>query len=374
MSVKFSPISGRSFFVGAASDPYKKYWWAILAGFICTGAWLCSPLLGQSVGSGRVDTAKKVDAAGAEQSLDSANNPDGAPGGALDLSMGGAKRKSGAGDDDMISMLYQPPPEAGAATAGKTETAASLDAATAASVASLAQQLKDIGRKAASGSEKAKGGSAAAQLAGGLSDSGSSGGGSHASASVSAGSGGLFGSHDASVGSGAARGLQEGGVVESEGFKALKASAAAASAPNLKSSNEAVHAGMSQSFDGSKGKTSAPSGSGAMAQARVALDAVPADLKTKDNSQLNLNKLPDPPAAASSPASSDSSGSSGSDMVKQMAEMGATMAVGGMVGGMGGQMVMMVGMRMIMQQQQQAAAAASQQQSTVNNRYGVTSS
>ena len=382
MSVQLSPISARGFHVGTANDPYKKCWWAILAGFICTGAWLCSPLMEKPVGSVHVDTAAKgrVDAAGVEQNLDFADNPDGAPGGALDLSMDGAKRKSGdgsgsGGGDDMTSMLYQAPPEAGAA-AGMAAASSPLGGAKSAPGSSLAQQLKDAGKKAdASGwSEKAQSGFTAPHLAGGLSGSGSAGGGG-SSASASAGGSSLFGSHNASVGFSAARGLHDDGVAESDGFKALKASAGAAAAPNLKGANEAVHAGMSQSFDGVKGKAPAPAGmgSGAMAQARVAaLDAAPANLKQKPNPQLDFKKLPDPPMAAPPPASSGSSGSDNSAMIKQLVTMGATMAIGGLVGGMGGQMIMMMGMRMMMQQQ--ATSAAASQQSTVNSRYGVTPS
>src|SRR3569832_1543004 len=113
MSGQISPMTSRRMSVGAADDPYKKYWWGILAGFIVTGAWLCIPIMETPVGSIHVDTRAKVgavDASNSEQSLDSADNPSGAPGGALDLSMDGAKRKSkGDGSDDMTSMLYQAP-------------------------------------------------------------------------------------------------------------------------------------------------------------------------------------------------------------------------------------------------------------------------
>ena len=360
-SVQLSPISARSYSVGAAADPYKRYWWAILGGFIVTGAWLCLPIMETPVGSVHVDASAKAgaaDAAGSEQSLDGADNPSGAAGGALDLSMDGAKRKSKSGDEDMTSMLYQAAPDAGAAAAaGKP-----LGDATAASAASLAQQLKDAGKKTdASGwAEKAQRGFTAPHLAGGsLSGAGSASGGS--SSASAGGNSGAFGTRGADVGFGTAHGLQGGG--DSDGFKALKASASAAASPNLKGSNEAMKAGGNSAFDGSKGKPAAIGmGSGAMAQAGAALDAAPANLKANDP-KLDAKKLPDPPSVAPPTASGDAA------MAKQMVMMLAMAVVGGMVGGMAGQMVMMMGSQMIQQQQAQQAAAA--QQAAVNKRMGT---
>ena len=347
MSVNLTPLSARAFSVGEADDPYKKYWWAILAGFIVTGAWLCFPLMETPVGSIRADATAKpaIDAAGSEQSLDSVDNPGGAPGGVLD----GASGKSG---DDMTSMLYQAAPEAGAAAAGKPLGDAK---------ASLAQQLKDTGKKTdASGwAEKAQRGFNAPHLAGGLSGAGSVGGGSGASAGSN-----FFGSQNARVGFGSTHGLGGGGS-DSADLKALKASAGAAAA-NLKGSNESMHAGAGQAFDGGKGKGSGPIGAGAMAQANAALDAAPDNLKTSDP-KIDPKKPPDPPAAAAAapPASS------GNNLGEKLVEMAATAAIGGLIGGVGGQMVMMMGTQLMQQQQQQqAAAAAAQQQSTVNGRYG----
>ena len=352
MSVNLNPLSARRYSVGKADDPYKAYWWAILAGFICTGAWLCVPVMETSVGSARVDTtAKAAAAAGVEQSLDSADNPNGASGGALDLSMGGAGRRIKSGDD-MTSMLYQAPPDEAAAAAGK-----SLGDAKASSAASLAQQLKDAGKKTdASGwNEKAQRGFTAPRLAGGLAGLAAGGGGN---SSASAGGSNFFGSKNAAVSFGAARGLRDDGA-ESAGFKALKASARAAAAPNLMGSNEAMRAGMSQTFDGAKGNAPVPIGMGAMAQANAALNAAPANLKANDP-KLDSKKLSDPPAAPT-PAST------AQNLGQQLAMVAATALVGGLIGGVGGQMVMMMGTTMMQQQQQQAAAAAAaQKQSAVN--------
>jgi hypothetical protein len=362
MSVQISPISARSRSVGAANDPYKKYWWAILAGFVVTGMWLCVPVMETPVGSIHVDTAPKpgTGAAGAEQTLDAADNPSGAPGGALDLSMDG-RRKSKSGDgEDMTSMLYQAVPEAGTtAAAGKP-----LGGATAAaSSASLAQQLKDAGKKTdASGwNEKAQRGFTAPHLAGGLSGSGSASGGSSASASASSGNAGIFGAQTSQVGFGSARGLHDDGS-DSPGFAALKTAAGKAGSPNLKGSDEAMHASMSQSFDGGKGKPVATIGTGAMAQANAAYDSAPANLKANDP-KLDSKKLPDPPTTAAPPSSQD--------MTKQLAMMAATALIGGMIPGVGGQMVMMMGMMMMQQQQQAAAASAAQSSATTNQRYGT---
>ncbi len=363
MSVNLSPVSARRYSVGAADDPYKKYWWAILAGFVVTGGWLFLPMMDTPVGSIHVDTSAKpgADAAASDQSLDSVDNPSGAPGGALDLAMDGAKRKSKSGDEDMASMLYQPGPAAGAAAAGKPLGDAT--AASAASIASLAQQLKDAGKKAdASGwTEKAQRGFNAPHLAGaGLAGRGAVSGGSCASA----GGNGAFGLHNANVGFETAHGLQDDGA-DSPGLKALKAAGGGA-APNLKGSDEALHAGGSAAFDGGKGKTAGSTigmGTGAMAQAHAALDAAPANLKQNDP-KLNSKTLPDPPSAPPPPSSSN--------MGQQMAMMLVGALVGGMVGGMAGQMIMMMGTTMMQQQQAQAAAAKSAAStSTTNTRLGA---
>lgn len=352
MSVQISPMTSRRMSVGAADDPYKKYWWGILAGFVVTGAWLCIPIMETPVGSIHVDTRAKAgtaDASNSEQSLDSADNPSGAPGGALDLSMDGAthKSKSGDGTEDMTSMLYQAPPEPGAAAAaGKP-----LGDATAASAStSLAQQLKNAGKTNASGwNEKAQRGFTSPHLAGAsLPGFGSMSGGSSSSAG---GGNGAFGTHNASVGFESTKGLRDDGAPEA-GFQALKAAAGKAG-PNLAGSAEGLKSNAGMSFDGSRGKGGAPAniGTGAMQQANALYDEAPANLKANDP-KIDQKKLPDPPAAPTAQSNQQNMG-------QQMAMMIGMALVGGMVGGMAGQMIMMVGTQMIqMQQQQQAADAA----------------
>lgn len=344
--------------MGAADDPYKRYWWAILAGFAAVGVWLCVPLMEAPIGSVRVDAAKPaMDVADIERSLDSAENPSGAPGGALGLSKAGAREIKDA--DDAVSRLYQPPAETGAAAAGKPLVGAPAPAA------SLARQLKDAGKKDDSSgwTEKAQRGFSAPRLSGGgLSGSGSVGGGFSASAG---GSVGVFGSRNAEVGFSETRGLRGDGSAGSAapaGVKAPKASDAASAPPSLKGSAESMSAAMGRSFDGTGARAAAPIGAGALAQANAALDAAPANLKANDP-KLDVRKMtpPDPPAAAPADA--------GPDMVQQLLMMGATTLIGGMIGGAGGQMVMMMATQMF--QQQQAAAASARQQAAVK-KYGST--
>ena len=139
--------------VQLADDPYKKHWWALLAGFGLTGMWLCLPMMETSVGSARIETGGPVVDAAAEQNLDAAAGPNGAPGDALALSMDGAYRRK-KGDETVASMLYQAPkgPQAVPAAAS-----------------TLAQSLKDVGDKkdASWGAEKAQRGFASPRLAGG---------------------------------------------------------------------------------------------------------------------------------------------------------------------------------------------------------------
>jgi len=364
MSVILSPMPSRRMSVGAADDPYKKYWWVILGGFVLTGAWLCIPIMETPVGSVHVDTrAKAVDPSSSEQSLDAADNPSGAPGDALDLSMDGPKHKSKSGDgEDMTSMLYQAPLEPGAAAAAGKPLG---DATAASASASLAQQLKDAGRKDAPGgwNEKPQRGFVSPHLAGAsLSGVGSVGGGG-SSASAGGGSMGAFGTRNASVGYESAKGLRDDGSA-APGFQALKA--AAKSGPNLAGAAEAMKTASGQSFDGARAQApaTAAAGTGAMQQANALYDAAPADLKANDP-KIDQKKLPDPPAAPT-PQSNQQ------NMAQQMVMMVGMALVGGMVGGVAGQMIAMVGMQAMQMQQQQAAAdAAAKQQQAVQKRMGT---
>ena len=125
--------------IARGSDPFKKYWWVILLVFGAIGAWICLPLMGSATGSGSV-SAQEGGLKSSDQSLDSIRNPNGAPGGAVDLSMGGSYRKK-ASDGGMVSSLYQAPEEQ-AGSAGTSLTPAAGQ--------SFADALKDISRKSAS--------------------------------------------------------------------------------------------------------------------------------------------------------------------------------------------------------------------------------
>lgn len=349
MSVQLSAASPRVS-VAAADDPYKKYWWAILAGFVLTGAWLCLPILETPVGSARVDASKPAANPNAESSLDSVDNPNGAAGAALDLSMGGAGKRKSRSDEAIASMLYQAPPEAGAAAAGAPLGAASGSA-------SLAQQLKSVGDKKKDDSgwgEKAQKGFAAPRLGGGggLSGMGSASGGSSASASAGASA---FGSSNAQIGFGSTRGLKDDGSADktAAGMQALRGAAKASMAAAAAKSNDAARGGAAAMFDGSKGQNGVIGGpAGGDNGAYAALDAAPTNLKLNDP-KLNSKELKDPPAA------DVPSAAGGDQMGKQLLMMAATAIIGGMIPGAGGQMVMMMGMMMMQQQQAKAAEAES---------------
>lgn len=364
MSFQLSAASPRmSVSVGAADDPYKKYWWAILAGLVLTGAWLCLPIMETPVGSARVDTSKPAVDPNAESSLDSVENPNGAAGGALDLSMDGAGKRKSRSDEAIASMLYQAPPEAGAAAAG-----APLGAATGS--ASLAQQLKSVGAKKPDDSgwgEKAQRGFAAPHLSGGggLSGMGSASGGSSASASsgVSA-----FGASSAQIGLGSTRGLKDDGSADkmATGMQALRGAAQTSMAAAAAKSNDAARGGSGAMFDGSKGQNAGIGGpAGGDNGAYSALDAAPTNLKINDPKLMDKKELKDPPAADVPTAAG------GNDMAKQLAMMAATAVIGGLIPGVGGQMAMMMGMMMMQQQQAKADAESAKRQQDAQKRMGV---
>lgn len=326
----------------------------ILGGFVLTGAWLCLPIMETPVGSASVNTSKPAVDSGAEQSLDSVGAGN-ATGSAIDLSMDGAGKRKGKSDEAIASMLYQAPPEAGAAAAG-----APLGSSTGGSSASLAQVLKSVGDKKkdeAGWGEKAQKGFSAPRLGGsGMSGLGGGGGGSSASASASSGMG-AFGSKGSQISFGGAKGLKDDGSADKTATgtqAALKGAAKASIAAAAAKSNDAARGGAGSFFDGSKGQAAAvgmpaggPSGDYA------ALDAAPTNLKLNDP-KLDQKELKAPPGTDVPTAASDDN-----QMAKQMAMMVATAVIGGMLPGAGGQMVMMMGMMMMQQQQAQASAAKS---------------
>lgn len=352
MSVQLSPAMPRtSYSVGSADDQYKKYWVAILIGFVVTGAWLCLPIMETPVGSTHVDASKPAVDPNASQSLDSVDNPSGAPG--LNLSMDGVKSRKSLSDQPVESMLYQAPAEA---AAGAAAAGAPLGAASGGASGSLAQQLKDVGDKKSASSgwgEKAQRGFNAPHLGSSLSGFGGTSGGSGASAGVSA-----FGSSNAQIGFGTTKGLHEDGGADKApagGVAALRRVAAMSQQAAANRSNDGATSGGSRIFDGTKANAIGAPGGPAGAATYEALDAAPMNLKLNDP-KLQNKELKEP-AAVDVP-----SAAGGSDMGKQLAMMAATVIVGGVVGGMAGTMIMSMGTMLIQQQESQAAEKRSQEQ------------
>lgn len=319
----------RTVAVGRADDPYKRYWWAILAGFGLTGMWLCLPMMETSVGSTRVDAGKLAEGGLAEQSLDAAGQ-DGSTGDALDLSMGGTSggRKL---DGAVTSMLYQAPEDPQAALGAPSGTASGASG-------TLAQSLKDVGDKkdASWGGEKAQRGFSSPRLAGGAL---SGLGGSAGASSASAGSGmGAFGSRDAQVGYSSTRGLRDeegAGQAKSGGMAALKQAAQVSANAASQSSGDAASSGLSRAFDGSKAQNAIGAGGkkGADAGLYSSLDAAPVNLKANDP-KLDKKEFKAPPTAEAASSSDDDDSS---QLMKQLAMVAVTTAIGGLIPGVGGQ-------------------------------------
>jgi hypothetical protein len=360
MSAEMRLTSPRVQAIAAADDPYKKYWLAILFGFGLTGVWLCLPIMETPVGSGHVDPAKATDSS-VEQSLDSVNNPAGAVGAPLNLSDAEKKRQAQAADEAK-SMLYQAAPEGGPVAPGAPIDGASAGAAPA---SSLAQSLKDAGKTSAGGwgGEKAQRGFDSPHLEGSLSGAGKAGGGFSASASV-----GAFGTHNAEVSIGAAKGLDAGGGNFSSGGGAaasLRNTATAAQMAAGIRSGDAARAGLANAFDGSKGGGKGVLGGGGSGNANsaagglyAALDSAPANLKGNDP-KIDAKKIttPDPVAAPASDSTAQ--------MNQQLGMMVASAIIGGMIPGVGAQMAMMM-MQVVVSQQNARTAAVSAAGATAN--------
>ena len=128
-----------AFVIKQQADPFKKYWWLILLVFGLVGLWVCYPAFNSS---------SNASLAGAEsglhpvnQSLDSTQNPNGAPGGPVDLSM---KSFEAYGKkalvDPFASLLFSPPPSAPVASASSSKKSGKKSSQWADALASLASQ------------------------------------------------------------------------------------------------------------------------------------------------------------------------------------------------------------------------------------------
>lgn len=342
MQVTLAPLNTRVA-VRPSDDPYKKYWWLILAGFGVTGLWLWVPMMESSVGSTRVGVSAPVEGLPVgEASLDGADNPNGAPGSTLDLAMDIAARPR-KGDGALTSSLYQAPeepalpaPTAGAAAPGGT----------------LADALTKAASADASGwgGQKAQKGFTAPKLTG-ASAPGLGGGSAGSAPSFSAG--GAFGAQNSQVGFAQTRGLSGGAseLPQAKNAKGalVKAAAQAVKAANLKSGDGQV-GGLSSVFDGRAqkagsaigGESAAALGAGGVYDS---LDAAPTNLKVNDPN-LDKNEFKAPPAAV---ANSDDNRTQ--ELKQQIAMMMVTAVVGGLIPGTAGTVVSsMMPMLMMMNQ------------------------
>src|SRR5579883_244063 len=288
--------------IARGSDPFKKYWWAILLIFALAGAWVCLPLMG-GTGSGSVASGE----AGlhpADQSLDAVKNPDGAPGHVVDLSMDGSgpyKKFSGP----ITDALYQSPADASAQANAAVASAKS-------SGGTLADALKDIARARAS-SRGGSAGSASVAMPfnaahasfGSMSGLGGGSSGSSAGASYGGSAGGgttsmsAFGAASPHVGVDYTQGLSAGkGQAAGAGAKnALQAAAAGAVEAAQTGHLDAAAGRISRSFDGG-GAGGLVNGPG-QSQGGVGINGgTVADLKASVNDYSKLNvRTVEPPAA-----------------------------------------------------------------------------
>ncbi len=236
------------------SDPFKKYWWVILVGFGVVALWVCAPVMKGGTGGGTA--RRETGLQSSEESLDSINNPAGAPGSVIDLSMDGSYAKKSK--NEIKSDFYQAP---------DPEKAAPGKALSHGSASTLASALKRAAKKDPSGwgGKKARRGFKSPKgNFGSLSGmgSGSSGG---TSASYSGGGTGAFGTRNANVGMTSTRGLgaASAGAGKQSGpkfMRALKTTAKTQTAAAGMRSADGASAAGATSFDGTSQSNSSIGG------------------------------------------------------------------------------------------------------------------
>jgi hypothetical protein len=315
------------------NDPFKKYWWAILLGFVGVGAWVCVPLMGDSIGS-RSGSVRAPGLSTANQSLDSMANPSGAPGSAYDLSMDDAYGKKKT-DGEAMSALYQAPPDAetGAAAPGSPVTGAG------AAAASFADALKKVSSKTAlaswGGAKPQAGFTAPKGNFSSLTGLGSSSGGSGASSGPT--SVGAFGSNTAKTGVTTTRGLGSGGSAAGGlGAKpimgALQGAASQGQLAVMNRSGDAARVAAGASFDG--GRAGSSLGGGPTMDlgggTYAGLDAAPANFKVNDPN-ANSYKADPVPGQFAAPAQNQTK-----EMEQAIMMMVVSAVVGGVVTGVVG--------------------------------------
>ncbi|MBI5631057.1 MAG: hypothetical protein HY921_09250 [Elusimicrobia bacterium] len=320
------------------NDPFKRYWWAILLGFMAVGGWLCLPFLDSSGAS--TPALKEGALKSSEQSLDAVQNPSGAPGSAVDLSMEGGAYKKKNLDGPIASSLYEPPPEekpagspAGAGAAPASSNLASALTQVSQKTSASADPTGWGGRQAikAFTPPKASFGSLSGLGSGGGSTGASSSGGGSFSASS-------FGSSRANTGLESTRGLHgnPGDMKGAPAVKALQTAQSQGVSAAAQRSNDAAAAGGGYSFDGSGGRGAGIPGQGSATGGASSLyadlDSKPMNLKAND-ANLDKKKIEPPPQAEAKEKKDPE------EQRKQMMMMLMTMVVGGLVNGvMGGVM------------------------------------
>lgn len=307
-----------AFDANRGGDPLKDYWWLLLVAVLFVGGWLSmsSPA---STGADDVRLVARQDNA-AEQSLrslDGAENPQGAPGVAVDMP-GSAKRGSAGADagagSGQAGSLYQVP--GGASGSPIPEGAGDMIAAAANAQnsgggTSLADALRGVAASVTKAPDNGWGGAAARsgltkpKAEFGQVGSSRMGGGGSTSASLvvvdkAFGTGGNPGLNlnPGAGGLPAAKGRIAAAMQGGPGLDGLK-SARQTSLDALMKGDEMAARKGGQSFDGSAAAKSAmgqlrASGAGAGVSDG---DSVPMNLKANDPSKINQKEIEPPPLA-----------------------------------------------------------------------------
>lgn len=309
-----------------------------MAVFAVSGAWICSPLLEGGSYSGSVASAGGG-LSSASSSLDSAFNPNGAPGGVLDLSME-KPVTSGLSAGAAASSLYQAP-EGGAPGAPIVEGSPTAGAEASATLAAALKQVSEKkadpggwgGQKPLKGFTPPKANFAPLS---GLGAAGSGGGGSGARI-------GAFGAVLPNTGVATARGLSgsvsEAPMADARGraLGGLRNAAAAGRKIALLGEGDAAVADSRRFFDGSHQAGGAITGGGAgdggLGGAFGSLSAAPANLKANRTDLDHFEITPPPGKPAAPPDNTE-------EMKKQLMMVAVSMVVMGVAGPMAGMIVM----------------------------------
>lgn len=354
-------------------DPLKEYGWILLVLVLFVGGWLS---LSSPTGTGGDNVAIAVrEDPSAEQSLrslDSPDNPAGAPGGALEMPGGQADVSGAAGQGGVsgaVGSLYQAP--GGAAGSPIPEgAAAAIEAAAKGQTSggiSLAEALQGVADSPSKGPDNGWGGAAARtgfakpKAAFGQIGASRAGGSGSTNASLvtvdkAFGTGGNVALNlGPGLDSAAAQGGKLAAAAKGANLEGLRA-ARKASQDSLRQGDELAAGKGRQSFDGGaagKGAMGQLQSAGASAGAGMGDDGgVPMNLKANDPSKTDMKKIELPEIGAGKEVQDTSNQQY---MQQQMMMMMMGMMMMGVMGPAGGQMMgmMMPMMQMGMQMQQQ---------------------